>query len=520
MSKLKIMVIGLLIAAGTLGNVAVNIWMPARAFANPVITTSAYGFLESAAAAAGLSTGDFVATVAGTVLTAKGMSIANDAGVKLGSSGVENLENLIEAADYPDYYDLSINDQQAWGTKQNYDAAKFNSLLSAFGMGDDVGRYYTSGGNNFEFSDDVLDTLQRFGRIGNNWITGIGNIVGDIVSLITNSESIDDYFIVSESDSYDAENISDWPSGVPRNGKYAITNFATINVTYKSSSRTPYRTNLASEPVYCIAYETKTSNSGNQWVSLDFFSKEPFQYATSYFSNSLQTVNTNANYRMFNGHDIYFVSNGNTTGTTSGSVISSTVPVNYFDRGQLTGDMFLVIYDAILYGDILVADSQEKIPEYPIEPVPSDERVYIPSDGVNNTNTWNTYLTPSTINRPTNNYNPGKETETPEWKDETTANVIPLFDVHFDKLFPFCLLFDIRDLFEKVKRVTDGESQSGNYQQVTIPLKAGSFIDETIVLDLSPVYNLLVMVRPFVQILLAAGLLFVTVRFWQGILTG
>lgn len=517
MRSIQVLIIGLIVAFATLANVAMNIVMPASAYANPIVTTSAESFLEAAAIEAGIPSADMVATVAGIFLTTKGMSIANEEGVRIGNSLDKNLENLLEAADYPDYETLSDEDRTAWGSKANYDAAKLNSLLDAFGLANDKDRYYSSQGNNFEFSNDVKDQLHRLGRIGNNWITGIGNKVSEIKGLITDETVFNDYFPVQSGTEIDTSNDSNWPGSWPNINEISIGN----KYWFKYQDQNLIRIWVSSIDVQWLFVH-------KDGTSLQFlaFSKNNFQYGINVGNpNSSDTNVTSSNARKctYNGEEFYIAYSSQSVK----DIVNSNIQYNIWSSGQGTKfnssyltEMTKAAY-VYLYGNVNNNNAGSVIDGFPGEnEIPDDERVYIPSDGVNNSNTWNTYLTPTTINRPTNNYNPGKETETPEWRDETTANVIPLFDVHFDKLFPFCLLFDIRDLFEKVKTVTDGESESGNYLQVSIPMKVGTFIDESIDLDLAPVYNLLIMVRPFVQILLAAGLLFVTVRFWQGILTG
>ena len=90
--------------------------------------------------------------------------------------------------------------------------------------------------------------------------------------------------------------------------------------------------------------------------------------------------------------------------------------------------------------------------------------------------------------------------------------------IQFDKLFPFCLLFDISTLFDKVEANFSGDGDA--YNTIEVPFEWDDNSDEELELDLTWLHDLALIIRPFFQILLAVSLLFVTIWFWQSILTG
>lgn len=157
---------------------------------------------------------------------------------------------------------------------------------------------------------------------------------------------------------------------------------------------------------------------------------------------------------------------------------------------------------------------------------------YYPSDGVTPDTTWNefteepSYVPPGPGERPQNPYNPPSsdnpeyQSGTPEWKNETSENMLPLMNIRFDKLFPFSMLYDIPKVANKVRSVTGTQINNGVYNRVSIPIWNPVNSSDMLNLELSDLYSLLVMVRPFMQILLAAFLLFTAIAFWRNILTG
>lgn len=184
--------------------------------ASPVVVPGA-AFLEEMAAACGLTSSQFIATIAGVTAASSGMAIGTETGIRLGASLSNNLNNLIEAADYPAYESLAEEDKLSWGSKENYDSAKFNSLMEAFDLGDDRDRFYSSGGANFEFSENAQERLEQLGRIGTNWVAGAGNAVQDIMDSLQPEymQVFERYYGVTSFKEINKEDFDTWPSNAP-----------------------------------------------------------------------------------------------------------------------------------------------------------------------------------------------------------------------------------------------------------------------------------------------------------------
>lgn len=155
------------------------------------------------------------------------------------------------------------------------------------------------------------------------------------------------------------------------------------------------------------------------------------------------------------------------------------------------------------------------IPEYPTEEIPQATDIYYPQQGLNPSNTWNNF---TTVQRPTNPFNPDDQTGKPEWQQETKQNVEGLSGIHFDKLFPFSMIYSIPNLVNVVRSGIATDSQAKNVVQV--PFRWSETYTDELYLDLTDLVNLLIMVRPFNRILLVFALLMALVLFWKSILTG
>lgn len=121
------------------------------------------------------------------------------------------------------------------------------------------------------------------------------------------------------------------------------------------------------------------------------------------------------------------------------------------------------------------------------------------------------------IPRPENPYNPEDETGSPEWREETEQNIMPLTKIEYDKLFPFSMVASLPKLTSKMNVLQPDE---GVYSSIVLPVPDGNGESAELRLDMTPVHDLLLMVRPLLQVFLVFGLVFALVMFWKSILTG
>ena len=496
--------------AEVLNSVNVNV-QRSEAYSEEIGPQYGLGFLGIIAEEMGISTNDVVATIAGCIGAGAKVNIAKEAGIKFGDSVNYSLSNLADAADYPAWDTLDQQTKDSYGTKENYDATKFNSLMNAFGLGDAWDDYQGSGGGTIEWTTDQQRKLDRLSRIGQNWSLGLGNLYEDVFATIDDPTVLEDYFGVPVSVDYDASENVNWPPGVPTTAHVTKSNVFKVK---RISNNTTY-TIFTTHPVKAVFWSTSSGSIIFIW----FFDTETFQYQIS----TTGTINpygwASTTTLTYNGVNYYrgrYQLNAALTDVTeieylvySGNVVSA---------GGMNEDAGMrKAVEEIVFSDISFDSNIPQVEDAPVEQPDGDTPIYYPEGGVNNTTNWNQYITqPET--RIENPYNPDNQTGGDNWRNETESNVLPIFNIHFEGLFPFSMLYDIPKLFEKVQATAP---DYGEYDEITIPIDLpGQSMDTNLVLDLDDLASLGLMIRPFLQILLAAGLLFVTIKFWQGVLTG
>lgn len=340
-----------------------------RAFAEEAY--DAYGYLEMLAETSGVTTDDFVPTLSGAVAVAAGMSIANTAGINYGMAASESLSHLVEAADYPAWDTLSSTSQNSWGTKENYEAAKFNALMSAFGMGEEVERWKSfdsSGGAKFTFGETAQSTLRKLGDIGTRWAQGLPNTVNDVYETLTNRSFLANYFPPQTFSYTKTDEDTGWPSNVSSPVNYVMGNSFTC--TYNG------RQNYGkSDSVVNMFYAATTNNGAVVW-----FTTSPFK---AYIYNSSDAVPTvSADSYTVNGISFYMLTYG-----TKWSSIS--LPVNTY-----TGSPdWKQVVACILGGNSEEHGGVPEIEDYP-EDIQAEANVdtYYPEDGIVKDIGWPEFL--------------------------------------------------------------------------------------------------------------------------------
>lgn len=511
-------------------------WNEAHA-ATPV--NNARGFIEAAAEQAGIAAGDLIATAIGVGSVSTGYALAGVGGVALGAGVNHNLQAMIEVADYPDYSTLTTAEQESWGTKENYDAAKFNALLATFGLADDLSDYYSSGGGTFEFRPESITVLQHLGQIGQTWINRLGVGYGEVVE-IPQGNNLQNY--IGEKFARVTYSGEGWPSAIRRD--LMVSQATSAYMTFTGTASIKSNTWVTAPSVYMVP----TIRSDGATYGMLLFSETPFKFSGQ--SNSTTTLrwpggaNSNASVRTYNGQTYYANYTGGGGSAGAYGLLDSNMAVNNLTGGTDNNPM-ITVAGIILFGETEKVPNYEQIPEYPQTEIPDDTEVYFPDgEGVDEDGDgtpesegnqpvirpdvpWPNYVTqpelpPQPEPRPENPFNPGDQSGGDEWKQETDKNVKGLGAINFERLFPFVLLYDLRLMWEKVSVSIDATTGEGigtqaavNYNIVALPLPGG-----TLELDLTDVHNLLLMTRPWVQILFVVLLLMATVEFWRGILTG
>lgn len=463
-------------------------------------------FIEKLADEAGLDSGRFVVSAVTSASYVSGNPLWVGT-VNLSSDLVHALDNIVEAADYPAWDTLSQAQKELYGSKKNYDARKFNSLMRGFGYSGVYDDFIGSGGGNLDLSTELKGKLGQLGRIGSLWASGAGVIVGQLQGLV-NAAFVNGWVPQSDGSVIDGSDVDGWPSGV---NKFL---YGYPFVTCHTNSR--YRT-IGTDNSNAIVFPF--------YRNVFAISKTPFNLGSSLNSSSYIPI-TNFNFAaessVVNGETVYYKN------VTS----SDWHDYDQTDNGSLpaflnTNENKAKLAYLILYGDVK-REGNEKIEGYPEGEEDDDTPTYFPKDGIDGDTSWNTITTPpggSVEPRPETPFNPGNQTDTPKWKNETTQNVIELGNLPFDKLFPFCLLYDVPLLLDKIMGSTSAMRAQGSVDYTVIQMRIPDFNGIglegfDITLDLDPLQEILNMVRPVFQMMVIALLLFTAIEFWKSIITG
>lgn len=503
---------------------------------------AATSLLESMADVAGLSVGDFVATVAGATAVGTGLAVASDAGMRMGNDAAVNLGNLIDAADYPAWDTLTSEEQANYGSAAEYNGVKFNSLMSAFGLGDLVDGYYSSytgsGGGSFDPDDGESETLAALGRIGLRWAAGLGNVLGDIQGLVAR-DAVAGYLgadVTGDTVKVDGTGLEGWPEGFPT--EFYVNR---VNRYYWKKDNDPifnpgvihrhWRT--FSQTVYVMAFKLADSDGISVWA----YNETPFKSIENYVINPPEpTYDASAGTSELG--DYYYTRS--MAGGNNNPVTEITLHVN---DSELTlsnhngGGKFRAAIPLILYGAKLTGGGGNTVPDYP-ETVDEGEKVYYPSEGITYNTTWNEYTTPTEVVRPDNPYNPTitghpeYNSGTDAWKTETEQNLMPAVNVRFDKLFPFCLIYDIGLFWDKVNASLLTVETSGvetqaegtaedRYLTLNLPHLADVFgFEQGLSFDLTPLKTLGNLIRVPIVWALWIWMIMGFVDFWRRVITG
>lgn len=492
-------------------------------------------FISLMADEAGLSESDYVAASVGIIEAVTGVVMARNPGIRLADATLgENLDYLIDAADYPAWEDLSASEQESYGNNQlNYNSSKYMSLMAAFGLDKECKRYKefdSSGGGHFLLESESADRIRRIGKVGQLWTSKLGVAFGDLQSLITDITAINRYFGTTPDSVgiyFDGSDIDGWPESISKQLQLNYGSSYNYYVARQNETGKKYGTIQTSRPVYMLLLMDPDGTTNGFWPGyMAFFDGENFTWGKATNTSQYPNVNmsTNPSLKTYNEKSYYAsLSSGSVLSRYQGGVYESSFVYNEisYSNGPSFQDFEKVVgIIATNSQDIEEGTGGELEPDvsgYPTEEIPSNTDVYFPEQGLNPSNTWNNF---TNVQRPVNNYNPGDETSTPEWKQETKQNVQGLSGIKFDELFPFSMLYDIPKLFEKVEGLTGTETEGGVYNRVSIPLHWSQNGDANLVVELDWLYTLLVMIRPFNQILLGAGLFAACLMFWRSILTG
>lgn len=370
-------------------------------------TPYALEFLNAAAAGAGLTGSQWLVTGIGIGTAATGVSLANSTGVKLGDDLSYNLRNLVEAADFPDYDTLEEDSKQLWGSRENYEAAKYNSLMEAFGLNGARDRFYSSGGGNFEWQDDEREKLQRLGRIGQNWVDNGSNTVSSLLAAVVNKDAFNEYLGVSNDLDISQIDSSKYPlwANVFRNG-FIVSQGDLLRYKVSGNTKVQYVTYSSNEPVYWIPFIKRDNNDTTYYCIA--FSKGAFstgrqkeQFAIGIETPTVPSATDAA--PMYpdgpNGEPVYatqlsyWIENAYHLSECN----MRYVEVTSVPGGLYSGSETSKYLGSLLYGDSdigLIGAIPVNVEGYPEDIAADGEQpIYMPANGVSSVNNWSNYTT-------------------------------------------------------------------------------------------------------------------------------
>ena len=345
--------------------------------ATPV--ADAVGFIETAAQQTTLSSAEFVATVAG-IVASSGFNISATSSITMGNTLSQNLAAIAPTSDYPAWSSLSSSEQNSWTSEDNYNAARFNSLMGAFDI--DVDSYYSGGGGSHSFAPGELDLLSDISDIGQDWIDGVGILYSTVFGTIQDEEAIYKYFGQVDYSIVDGSNDPNWPSGVPT----TIYVYSGTYLAIKAASSSYW---FFQPGCY---YYVIMNESGNNFCC-DMFSKTQTKYASKSVEGDIPTQ---SNYRdlptsTYNGNRYWHNFGTYLSGSNLrfDGVAPSPTPISNMNNASN-----LAAY--LLFNDLVSEPEQVQpnITDYPGETnIDNSINIYFPSGGLTEDTPWDDFLT-------------------------------------------------------------------------------------------------------------------------------
>lgn len=512
----------------------------------PAAVPVALEFLEALAAAAGMSVSDFVVTYGIAIAGLTGYNLYTGSSlygsVVLGANDtVKALNSITATAEYPDYASLSQADQEAWVNETNYKAAQFNQLLQGK-LAEDRDSYYGTGGGTFDGESQSL--LDRWSDIYSTWADGGKVAIPDVKTLIPDISTTDyqkqlmNVKLATKDENTDVE----WPASIPST--------LPINTGFVFSVNQGNDVFVSSGCIHTIWFANTSS-----YLKSAMFSKNDFTV-----SRNGGTWPGQAKRKEINGKVFYaeYPSRSNRYNWINGANVSFLDYLN-FDTTAM---------DNVVYNLLYVNDIDGMMIDYPGD---LPQNLDFPSTGIGSTGLGPNTTWPSlfgepgsggnTAAYPESDFNPNAdgdggyipETATPEWQQQTQDQIFtPALNLPFDEMFPFCVIWDISKLMNKLYELggyqavsadqstslrglydkreglqvqADEASRGGaqlnawskpgwtaGHTEFMLPLADfGIYGMYDLELDVWPLAVLLAWLKPFFQLAFIAGLLYVTI---------
>ena len=354
--------------------------------ANASVITDAASFLEEVATATTLTTAELVATIVGVTTVKTGIIITNENGVSYSNTLTQNLSGLIDTDEYPDWNTLSSSEQQDWGSEDAYSSAKFTELLRPYGLGDAYDRYHSGGGSHgFGFTSSELDILDTISSLGEDWKTGSGILLDDVINgLNLNRQSLNTWLPLEQYTYTNDANDPNWPSGFSNTVTYSEVSQAQYSIRVSGQER--FRSLTFSTPIYAFS---GTYNNGNSSWNM-YFNKVTFKYSKNNDATFPSSSSNNATSASSNGRAVYYHSEED-----GYPLVSSTVSYNGDLSALQNSNKIVYVLAQILYGES--SSSYQEMSGYPSSEIENDNYdpsivIYFPSSGIDDQTQWDDLL--------------------------------------------------------------------------------------------------------------------------------
>lgn len=360
-------------------------------------------YLSAMAEEAGMTENELVVYISFATNVTTGINSTKSGGVSPNNSLAENLANLVDTSDYPDWDTLTSYQKGQWeNDPTNYYMGKFNQWVAAGLDGQDaLEGFYGSQGGNFEWesypsfrskiqalhndwdlSRNVGITYEQMDRIFNEDKSWFNDFLGNV-----------NYAVVKSSD------FDDWPDGAPSAVKISYGRLFTCSFPNKNNPlQTDYMNMMTSRDMYWMVPVYVTPSSNQYYFGPLAFDVNAFQYGVNSVDPevSLPTVNSNSTTGVFtdtgNRFNYCYRQQG-----TFGPLANSSFTTSNMSMTQMTNAEYSKCIK--LAGYLLEKNLQpeigqvDEVVDYP-QAIGVDIKIYLPSNGFNNETPWSDYVTP------------------------------------------------------------------------------------------------------------------------------
>lgn len=517
------------------------------------------------------------------LLVAAGLGIAGSTGYNVwggdysgsavefgGGSGGGDIPKTRPTPSWPAWETLDADQKAQWENNEGYyNAQKWRDIISGTTLGTVYESALSAVNAGEEWVPSSADTnhLNSWKTVANYWKDKQSQTVAEIKSWLGDVDSV----FNGNSGFFNGYYTSDWTdynlaaytangyecSFMQINGKYTIFQEVTdSDVVITGLTWVNPRNSLRYWQIISCRVDGYMYNTRARW-------DQNLPYIDGTFTTAYASTTKTYQGYSYNFNATNLASESGSNGASA--VFASDVVFNDLGEVEMNDTLYSKIYLQVLYG-VKISEDMQGTPE----DISDDTGISMPEDGIGPSTIWDDLTrqnpTPPTPTPdpgyPESDFNPNAgdddgdyvpETSTPEWQKKTQDQIFtPALNLPFDRMFPFCVIWDISKLMNKLYELggyqavsadqstslrslydkreglqvqADGDLRGGTsissgdkpawtvgHTEIYVPLY-GFHVDgmDELELDIWPLAVLLSWLKPFFQLAFIAGLLFVTI---------